>query len=124
MTEQLEAQRLLRTYQALAAEGYPDGARAFSELADSVQGLLATVSYQQRLPALIVLNTFHKLSETADGSPPEGGAAPPVSPELHTTLMAALKFLVHGGEPARSYQLSQQLVRSFPHGARDAPEQR
>ena len=115
MTAQLEAQRVLKAYQDLAAAGYPGGAEAFAELADGVQALLARVGYEQRLPALIVLNAFHKLSEAAEGPPADRGAGPPVSPELHATLMSALKFLVHGGEPARSYQLSQQLVRAFPH---------
>lgn len=121
MTAQLEAQRVLRAYRELAAAGYPGGAQAFSALADSVQDLLAKVGYEQRLPALIVLNTFHKLSETADRPPPERSVGSPVSPELHGTLVSALKFLVHGGEPARSYQLSQQLVQSFPHATRDVP---
>ena len=123
MTAQLEAQRVLNAYRDLAAAGYPGGAQAFSELADRVQGLLAHVGYEQRLPALIVLNAFHKLSEAADGAPLERSAAPPVSPELHATLMSALKFLVHGGEPARSYQLSQQLVRTFPHATDKATGQ-
>ena len=121
MTARLEAQRLLKAYQALAAAGYPGAPEAFSGLADMAQGLLGRVALDERLPAAIVVNAFHDLSQGAKREAPAGGQGPPVSPELHDALVSTLRFLVHGGAASRSYRLSQRLVRAYPHAARNAP---
>ncbi len=109
MTTSLNAHRLLKEYQSLAAAGYPGGRQAFVELADLAHACLANVTLEQRLPAMVVQNAFDALSKDAGGE-----AGPTVSPELHEALVNAMKFVITGGDETRCMQLSKQLIRVFP----------
>jgi hypothetical protein len=114
MTSNLNAHRLLREYQGLAAGDYPDAPRAFSALADLAGDCLVNVTAEQRLPAMILQNIFHTLSQDLDGRAERPDAGPTVAPELHAALVTTLKFVAAGGEPARCIQVSEQLVRVSP----------
>ena len=109
MSANLNAQRLLKVYQELAAQGYPGGPRAFAELADLAHGCLIGATTEQRLPAMVLQNVFDCLSQEE-----EPAAGPAVAPELHRALVTALKFVVTGGAHARCIQVSEQLIRASP----------
>ena len=106
MKANFNAHRLLKEYQTLAAAGYPGGPEAFSTLADLAEACLANVSHAEWLPATVVVNAFHSLSQ----DPGE----PVVSPALHEALSATLKFLVKGGDATGCLRLSEQLIRAYP----------
>lgn len=114
MTTNLNAHRLLKEYQGLAAGAYPDAPRAFSVLADLAGACLANVTAEQRLPAMILQNIFHALSQDLEGRAERPAAEPVVAPELHAALLTTLKFVAAGGAPARCIQVSEQLVRVSP----------
>lgn len=114
MTASLTAHRLLKAYQALAAEGYAGGPNAFSELADLAETCVASASHEEWLPATVVLNAFHALSLEPDELFETPGAGPVVSPAFHQALVSTLKVLVDGGDAERCLQLSEQLVRAYP----------
>jgi hypothetical protein len=109
MTANLAAHRLLKAYQAAAADGYPGGPRDFSELADLAEACLANVALDERLPAAIIVNAFHLLAESKAPT-----TEPLVPPAFHEALVATLTFLVDGGEVSHCHRLSQQLVRNYP----------
>lgn len=111
MSANLNAQRLLKAYQALAAEGYPGGPQAFAELADLAHGCLVGATTEQRLPAMVLQNVFDSLSQEEEQEPSD---APVVAPDLHAALMTALKFVVTGGAHTRCIQVSEQLIRASP----------
>lgn len=114
MTTNLNAHRLLKEYQALAAAQYPDAPRAFSHLADLAGSFLADVTREQRLPAMVLQNVFHLMAEDPDLREGKPDAGPVVSPELHAALMTTLEFVATGGEPSRCIQVSEQLIRASP----------
>jgi hypothetical protein len=121
MTSNLNAHRLLKEYQGLAAGDYPDAPRAFSALADLAGDFLANVPAEQRLPAMILQNIFHTLSQDLEGRGEGPDAGPVVAPDLHAALLTTLKFVAAGGDPARCIQVSEQLVRVSPM-SRDRPQ--
>jgi hypothetical protein len=110
MTINLNSHRLLKAYQTLAAKGYPGGPPAFLELADLAGACLANVTSEQRLPAMILQNVFVFLSHDLEAQAEKSAAGPAVSPEVHTALLAALKFIVTGGSPTRCIQVSEALI--------------
>ena len=122
MTADLEARRLLKTYQDLAAAGYPGGPQGFSRLADMAEVLVINVSHEAWMPATVVLNAFQNLSEDSErwARAPESG--PAVPPELHAAILTTLKFLVHGGDASLCLELSELLIRVYPHASDREPE--
>ena len=112
MTTNINAHRLLKEYRSLAAEGYPDGSRTFANLADLAGTCLTNVTAEQRLPAMIVQNVFHALSQKQERRNAKPDASPAVSPELHAALLTAIELVVTGGDPARCIQVSERLVRA------------
>ena len=114
MTASLTAQRLLKAYTDLAAEGYPGGPAAFSELADLAEVCVIDASHEEWLPATVVLNAFHNLSIEPVEEAESSGPRTVVPPEFHQAILSTLKLLVHGGNSARCLELSKQLVRSYP----------
>ena len=111
MTTNLNAHRLLREYQTLAAEGFPGGPPSFTGLADLAGACLSNVTTEQRLPAMILQNVFLALSEDMERRAENPNARPVVAPEVHTVLLAALKFVITGGSPTRCIQVSEALIR-------------
>lgn len=115
MSSNLTAHRLLKAYQALAADGYPGGPRAFSDLADLAHACLTGATTEQRLPAMVLQNIFDGLAQTLDPDVPRPATKPVVAPELHAALLTALKFVVTGGAHARCIQVSERLIRAASH---------
>ena len=124
MTATLEAQRLLKAYQDLAAAGYPGGPEGFSRLADLAEVLVINVSHEEWMPATVVLNAFEVLSEDTERWAQAQESGPAVSPELHAAILTTLKFLVHGGDASRCLELSELMVRVYPHTSGSEPEWR
>ena len=118
MTTNLNTHRLLKEYQALAAEGYSGGTSAFVELADLAGACLTNVTTEQRLPAMILQNIFVAISQDLEARADSADQRAVVTPQLHAALLDTLKFLAAGGSHTRCIQVSEALIRISRIGQR------
>ena len=121
MTTSLNAHRLLKAYEALAADNYGGGREAFVELADLAVACLSNATAEQRLPAMVLQNVFDALSREQGERGEVRAAGTLVPPELNAAILSALRFVVSGGSPSRCIQVSEQLIRASPIGGYGKP---